>query len=271
MLTLWFIGIIVIYYLIYIVLNLLRSIKWIILASIAILFVFVGLNGFFGLVENRFFLYYFMFIVGIIIAHIYTSSAYTRIKERLKKMRSGVLLLIPLFTAILGFIAFTFLTQFCYSTFISEYGSYNLHFILESNPNFFQLASVIFRINLIIISFITFAISSFIFVFRAFRLMFSKRKIELAVSVTAYSTYNVYLFHRVFLAIFTTIMTVGLNINMREVENLYIVLLFVPFIFLFSYLIQKAYDWIWNLVSNRFKSRESSRKNSFDEKNNSFH
>ncbi len=67
--------------------------------------------------------------------------------------------------------------------------------------------------------------------------------------MTAYSTYSVYLFHRVFLAIFITIITTEYHINMTERDNLYIVLLFVPFIFLFSYLIQKGIDGLWKLAS----------------------
>ncbi len=258
MLTLWFIGIIVIYYLIYIVINLRGSIKWILPASIGILFFFVFLNWIFGLVEYRFFLYYLLFIFGMITALIFTSPEYARVKERLSKLRSEVSLLIPLLTAILGFIAFTLLTQFCYSFFISQYGSSNLHFILELNPDFFQLASAILLINLIIVSFIVFVFSLSNVIFRGFGFIDSKRKIELVVSETAYSTYSVYLFHRIFLTVFTAIMTFGLHINMLVMGNLYIVLLFVPFIFLFSYLIQKAYDWVWKLVSNRSKDRESS-------------
>ena len=256
MLTLWFIGIIVIYYLIYIVLNQFDSLKWIIPASIAILFFFVFLNWIFGLVENRFFLYYLLFIFGIITALVYTSPKYYQVKERLSKIRPPVLLLIPLFAAILGYIAFTFLSEFCYSYFISQYGTYNLHFIWELNLNFFQLAQAILLINLIIISFIIFAISLSNLIFRGFGLVFSTDKILLAVSMTAYATYAVYLFHRIFLAIFTSIMTFGLGVNMLARENLYIVLLFVPFIFLFSYLIQMAYDRGWKLISNR--SREPS-------------
>ncbi|MFW9822720.1 MAG: acyltransferase family protein [Candidatus Thorarchaeota archaeon] len=178
MLTLWFIGIIVIYYLIYVVLNLLRSIKWIIPTSIAILFFFVLLNGLFGLVENRFFLYYSLFILGIIMAHLYTSERYTRMKERLKEIRPGLRLLIPLCTAILSLIVFILLTLFCYSSFISEFGTPNLGLILELGPNFFELTSVIFQINLIIVFFLSFAISLFNFFFRASRYIFSKRKIE---------------------------------------------------------------------------------------------
>jgi len=248
MLTLWFIGIIVVYYLIFVILNSLGSIKLIIPASIAILFFFVFLSGISGLVENRFFLYYSLFILGIIAASIYTSSLYIRIKERLKSIHPVVLLLIPLCSAILGFIAFQYLTQFCFSAFISEFGSYNLYFILQMNPDFFQLTKVIFLINLIMVTFILFAIASFNFAFRTFRLIFSKRKIESAVSMTAYSTYGVYLFHRVFLVIFIAFLTNILNIDMLERENFYIVLLFVPFIFLFSYLIQKTLDWVWTLV-----------------------
>ena len=249
MLTLWFIGIIVIFYLIYVVLNSLGTIERIIPASIGILFFFVFLKEFFGLVEYRFFFYYFIFIAGIVAAHIYTSPLYNRFKERLREIPRVILLLVPLCTAILGFITFQFLTQFCFSTFISEFGNYNLHFILETNPDFFQLAAVIFLLNLVIIAFIFFAISLLNFIFRTFRLIFSKRKIESIVSEIAYSTYCVYLFHRIFLVIFTAIMTNGLNLDMRELDNYYLVLIFIPFIFLFSYLIQKALDWVWKIIS----------------------
>ena len=250
MLTLWFIGIIVIYYLIYIILNSLGSIKLIIPASVGILFFFAFLNGFFGLVEYRFFNYYFIFIAGIIAAHIYTSPLYNRFKERLREKHRVILLLIPLCTAIIGFITFHFLTQFCFFTFIPEYGNINLY---GSNPDFFQLAAIIFMTNLIIMVFIFFAISSLNFIFRTFRLIFPKRKIESIVSVITYSTYGVYLFHRVFLGIFIAILTFGLNIDMRELDNIYLVLIFIPFIFLFSYLIQKAFDRGWNRVSKHFK------------------
>ena len=253
MLTLWFIGIIVIYYLIYVVLNSLGSIKLIIPASVGIFFFFVFLNGFFGLVEYRFFFYYFVFITGIVATHMYTSPAYNRFKERLRDIPRAILLLVPLCTAILGLLSFQFLTQFAYSTFISEFGNYNLHFILETNPDFFQLAAVIFLLNLIIMAFIIFAISLLNFIFRIFRLIFSNRKIESVVSVIALSTYCVYLFHRVFLVIFTAILTDNFNLDMRELDNYYLVLIFVPFIFLFSYLIQKSFDWVFKRTSKLVK------------------
>lgn len=264
MLTLWFIGIIVIYYLIYVVLNLFESIKWIIPASIGILFFFVFLNGIFGLVEHRFFLYYLIFIFGIISALIYTSPEYRRLKERLSKIGSEIFLLIPLLGAIVGFIAFTFLTQFCYFSLISEYGTASLYIILELYPGFFQFAPAILLINLVIVSFIIFVFSLSNVIFCGFGFIDSKRKLVLAVSTAAYSTYSVYLFHRIFLTIFTAIMIFGLHINMLAAENLYIALVFVPFIFLFSYLIQKGYDQILKLVSSRSKDKELPIKNSIE-------
>ncbi|MEE9574079.1 MAG: hypothetical protein V3W20_13575, partial [Candidatus Neomarinimicrobiota bacterium] len=81
----------------------------------------------------------------------------------------------------------------------------------------------------------------------------SKRKIESIVSVIAYSTFGVYLFHRVFLGIFTFLMTNELNIDMRELDNYYLVLIFVPFIFLFSYLIQKSFEWVFKRTSKLVK------------------
>ncbi|MBY9009429.1 MAG: hypothetical protein KGD74_06155 [Candidatus Lokiarchaeota archaeon] len=148
-------------------------------------------------------------------------------------------------------LTFQFLTEFAYTSFVSEFGNYSLHFILETNPDFFQLAGIIFLINLIIMAFIIFVFSLLNFIFRTFRLIFSKRKIESIVSVVSYYTYGVYLFHRIFLVIFTAIMTTGLNIDMREQNNFYLVLIFILFIVLFSYLIQKALDWVWKLVSRR--------------------
>ncbi|MFW9927600.1 MAG: hypothetical protein ACFFDM_12685, partial [Candidatus Thorarchaeota archaeon] len=74
----------------------------------------------------------------------------------------------------------------------------------------------------------------------------------------AYSTYCVYLFHRIFLIIFDSVLIDGLNIDIFARENFYLVLLFVPFIFLFSYLIQKGSERALNLVS-RHKPREVAR------------
>jgi peptidoglycan/LPS O-acetylase OafA/YrhL len=255
MLTLWFIGIIVIYYLIFVVFGFLGSVKRIIPASLAILFFFVFLNGFFDLVELRFFLYYLMFIAGIIAAGIYTSPPYNRVKESLKKIPWPILLIIPLCTAVICLFLFLFLCQFCYSTFILDYGTFSLDFIIDMNPGFFPSALAVLLINIIMLTFITFAFSLFNFFIRTFRMIFPKRKIESIISVIAYSTLCVYLFHRIFLIIFDYILIERLNIDIFDKENFYLVVLYIPFIFLFSYLIQRASDWVLKLPS-RLKSRK---------------
>jgi hypothetical protein len=81
MLTLWFIGIIVVYYLIFLFLSYLGSLKKIIPGALVILFIFVYLNIMFGLVEYRFFYYYLFFIAGIVMANLYTSQLFSRVKE----------------------------------------------------------------------------------------------------------------------------------------------------------------------------------------------
>ncbi|MFW9801306.1 MAG: acyltransferase [Candidatus Thorarchaeota archaeon] len=250
-LTLWFIGVIVLYYVTYIILNLVCSIKRIIPVSIAVLLFFVLLNGVFGLVEYRFFLYYLMFIAGIFAAGFFASSYYDRIKERLTKIPKTASLAVPLCLAMLFYFLTGFLCQFCYNALNSRYGTSHIELILERNPGFIEIESVFLLFGLIMISFVIFALSSFNFAFRAFGLIFSKTRIESIISAIAYSTFSVYLFHRIFLIIFDFILTDVLNVNIFARDNFYLVLIFVPFIFLFSYLIQKGMDKAVNHASRR--------------------
>ena len=241
-LTLWFIGVIILYYLTYVILNLVGSIKRIIPVSVAVLFFFVMLNGVFGLVEYRFFFYYSMFIAGIAVAGFFTSPHYDGIRERLIEIPKAASLAIPLCLAVLFYFLIGFLCQFCYSTLNSRFGTVHIESILEWNSDFIELVSVFLLFDLIMISFVVFALSSFNFAFRALELKFSKSRVESIISSIAYSTYCVYLFHRIFLIIFDFVLTDGLNVDIFARENFYLVLVFVPFIFLFSYLIQKGSD-----------------------------
>jgi len=250
-LTLWFVGIIVIYYLIFIILSYTGSIKRIIPTSIVILFFFAFLNVFFGLVEYRFFYYYLIFITGIIAANIYTSPQYNRIKEKLKDRQKSIPLILALCFAVLSFVIYLLLSQLCYTTFNLEYGTTYLHVILDQQPGFIESASAILLVDLIIISYIIFTISLFHFFIGILRLLFPKEKVSSIFSIIAYSTYGVYLFHRVFLIIYTFTLTEVFQIDVFELANLYLVLLLVPFIFLFSFLIQKAADWLLKLPSRR--------------------
>jgi peptidoglycan/LPS O-acetylase OafA/YrhL len=67
LLTLWYIGLIVLYYLLYPVLVIrCRNINDIFIRSVIIFLIFAGLHVSFNIIEERFFYYYFIFITGII-------------------------------------------------------------------------------------------------------------------------------------------------------------------------------------------------------------
>jgi peptidoglycan/LPS O-acetylase OafA/YrhL len=248
MLTLWFIGIIVVYYLIFLFLSYLGSLKKIIPGALVILFIFVYLNIMFGLVEYRFFYYYLFFIAGIVMANLYTSQLFSRVKEYFNKRNK----LIPLFltgcSAVLFFFTYQFLAEFTYSTLVSEYGTFHVSFILDMNPGFIQSAILVILINLIIMSYIIFTVSLFYLFIHIFRLILPKLRLDTVFSKISYSTYCVYLFHRIFLIFYTGILTYGFNIDTFDKDNVYLVYLFVPFIFVFSYFIQKGYDLIINAI-----------------------
>jgi len=70
LLTLWYIGLILLYYLLYPVLIIRsRSLNDIFLRSIVIFLIFGGVHVFFHVIDERFFLYYFTFITGIIVSN----------------------------------------------------------------------------------------------------------------------------------------------------------------------------------------------------------
>jgi peptidoglycan/LPS O-acetylase OafA/YrhL len=69
-LTLWYIGLILLYYLLYPVLVIKsRNLNDIVLRSIFIVVIFAALHVLFNIIEVRFFYYYFVFITGIISSH----------------------------------------------------------------------------------------------------------------------------------------------------------------------------------------------------------
>ena len=259
-LTLWFIGIIVIYYLIFIVLSFSGSIYRILPISIGILFFFAFLKLFFGLMEYRFFFYYLLFILGIVAADIYTSSQYNLIKERIKRIYKLLPLILALGIAILSFLVYLSLSYGVYENFLLEFGTTHLELILDQDPGILVATIVILLVDLRIILFIIFSLSTFYFILGLLRMLFRQRNVGKIFSPIAYSTYCVYLFHRIFLGLYALILMDLLNLSVYERLDLGIVLLFVPFIFLFSYLIQKSFDWVLSLPS-KFKSKNVLEKN----------
>ena len=259
-LTLWFIGIIVVYYLIFIILSFSGSIYRILPISVAILLLFACLNIFLGLVEYRFFFYYLLFIGGILAAHIFTSAPYNKIKERIKSIHVSIPLIIALSLAFLSFFTYLALSRVVYDTFLLEFGTTHLELILDQNPGILASASVILLVDLRISLFIIFCLSFLYFIVGGLRLIIRKKDVGAIFSVIAYSTYCVYLFHRIFLGLYTLILMDLFNLNAWERLEFEIVLLFVPFIFLFCYLIQRFSDWVINLPS-KFKEKKAFEKN----------
>lgn len=229
------------------------SLKKIIPSALVILLFFVILNLYFGLVEYRFFLYYIIFIAGIIGADIYISPQFKKTKEFLINKNRFIPLILISFIAVSTLLLYFFLADFCYTTFNSQYGTQFLPLILDMQPGFFESATAVLLIDLIIITYIVFSLSLFYLLMKGLRMVFKQERISKALSLLAYSTYCVYLFHRPFIMLFSSIVTGIFNIDMFIEANFYIALLFIPFIFLISYCIQKAIDWILNWSSRRKK------------------
>ena len=253
--TLWFIGIIVIYYLIFIFLSYLGSSKKIIPASLVILAVFLFLHFNFNLVELRFFVYYLPFVLGIVIADIYTSSYYLKIKEKLMNMSKFVPPLTVLCCAILGWILYTNLAKFTYSYFLSNYGTTFLVFIIDQQITIFEFMSLILLTDFIIVAFIVFTLAMFNLIIRILSLIIDKVYIVKALSLGAYSTYAVYLFHRPFLICFNFLMLEIFNINMLYKSNFYLTFLSIPMLFLLSFLIQKTADKGILVITDKLRNK----------------
>lgn len=241
--TLWFIGIIVIYYFIFIILSSLGSIRKIILGSIAILFFFLSLNFIFGIVEYRFFTYYLIFIVGIVAADIYGSPQFDLIKESLTNKHSLIPTISIIFCVVLSGLLYITLTQFSYTTFTSIYRTTQLRIIFDQQRDFIELAIAFILVNLIILTFITFILSLFYLLIKVTCLIFNEKRVRNILSLLAYSTYSVYLFHRPFFAAFTHIMVKVLNIDVFA-RNLFLPYLIVtiPFILIIGFFIQNTVD-----------------------------
>ncbi len=240
--TLWFIGIIVIYYLVFIVFSYLETSKKIIPASLAIFFVVIFLHFNFNLIELRFFVYYLPFVLGIITADFYTSSYYLKIKEKLLNMHKLAIPAIVMCCAIIGWILYTYLARSAYIYFLRNYRTTFLSFIVDQNISEFEFVNVILITDFVIVAYIVFALSVFNLLIRAITFAVNRPYVVKAIAVVAYSTYAVYLFHRPFLIVFNTIMLEIFNIDMLSKSNFNFTFLSIPLLFILSFLIQKTFD-----------------------------
>ena len=271
-LTMWFVGIIVVYYLIFLVLSSLGSIKRIIPVSLLILFFFAFLNVFFGLIEYRFFTYYLIFILGITAAQFYDSHQYNKLKERIIRLNKFIPLILAFLISFLSLLIYLNLSQYLFNAFNSEFGTTHLPIILDQNLDIITSAAVFLLEDLLIILYLIFTISLFFFIIKGLRMLFPKRNVGIPFSLVAYSTYCVYLFHRIFLIIYVWLSARILNVDIIELlygnykdQHFALIMVYVPLIFVFCFFIQKFADWvIKSITSIKFRKNNKQIVNEID-------
>jgi peptidoglycan/LPS O-acetylase OafA/YrhL len=221
LLTLWFVGVLLLYYLLYVVIAILSyNPKYMFSAIVGLFVMFVLLRITFGIIDSRFFLYYGIFVAGILVAK-YDLLYKKAIKD------SSVFVAIALF--IVAITAVSLLTNP----------------VLSSTYSAFQGDDVpIFSISsaLAIILFDILALSFVYVVFNATRRSIPSMTPQMhkLIFLISFSTYCVYLFHRPFL----TALTLSLqHIHLTVfAEDLILIAFGLPLLFLLSYLIQSEED-----------------------------
>lgn len=207
--TLWFISLILVYYSLYPIIILLskNNRKKIVLISLVLLSFFIALRYFFNIIETRFFIYYGIFIGGII-----ASKSNTFLSN--------------LYNKYFIFLSIIILT-------ISLIIFHKLFPLHSLNPNHTIIEEItgILLLNIIM----------FFFVFSAFSLvkLFAKlfEKINFFFYSFAFSSYSIYLFHVPFLAILQKFFMGTLQIG--KIYNEIIFISFgLPALFIISYYIQ---------------------------------
>jgi peptidoglycan/LPS O-acetylase OafA/YrhL len=215
MFTLWFIGLILILYLLYPILAFPKNNKDIILISFIVFLIAFVLRVVFNIIEIRFFAYYFMFIAGMIFCR--------HPDFDIKKF-------LPLFFITLIFSVFIF--GFLQSVSVSEY-------YVSENPG--QVSFLIADTYLMLISF------NIIMVY--IMMIFSKVNIgaiKIFISSGAIASYCVYLFHWPVLALLVGVIDF-LNIQ-NPLHDLFVIIVLIPLLFYISYIIQICYNTVMDKI-----------------------
>jgi len=205
--TLWFIGLILIYYSLFIVINY-GNIRQISRILIIILFpIFIGLlSVVFKVTDLRIILYYWVFIFGIF-------SAETNFFEQ--KLWRKISPIIPIL----------FILFFLISFFVEkEYG------LMKINLGYSYIL-----INLLVLLFVLFVyqISSFI--------SLNNPSVKL-IELISYSSYCMFLFHRPLWSVMDKFLKKTLEINNFYITTSILVILGIPILIVFSYYLQRFYD-----------------------------
>ncbi|MGZ4883399.1 MAG: acyltransferase family protein [Halobacteriota archaeon] len=221
--TLWFIGVILLYYLIYpFIVRFSSGSKQLVLALLTPLLLFVVLRVAFNLIDFRFFLYYAIFFGGFL------ASKYD-IFNRYTVKRSHVAASILLFVAVLVLIAN-----------IDRF-DVQLHAYLYRG-----LDGAVAPLTIRSVLAVVFAdVLSLLFVYITFNL--SRLAVPLLNSTSreivrgvAFSSFCVYLFHRPFLVLFTE--TLNATSLAAPAKSFLVIICGVPLIFIASYALQRGWD-----------------------------
>lgn len=230
--ALWYIGVILIYYVIsYILICYAKNLKQIIMYSMFIFFSLSFLKYEFGIIHVNALLYYFVFIAGFITGFICNSESLT--SETIKSISiTSIFLVYGMFAIYLKTCSFM-KDRGINKSYVCEYG------ILSSlNNNIFKLAlinSIVLFLGLIVVGIIIYKINSYVSKLDIFKYKTSK---------VAYSAYAVYLFHIQILSIIKEVMNVIVFRN--EIADHLMLILGIPLIFIIGYQIQKKFDRLYS-------------------------
>ncbi len=221
--TLWFIGVILLFYLIYpFVVSFSSTSKRLVLALLMPLLLFVVLRVAFNLVDFRFFVYYALFFGGVL-ASIY--DVFNRYAVKTSYVVVSVLLLIGTLVLIENMGLFDAqLHAFFYSGFDTAASPLTTRTML---------AIVLADILALIFVYATFTLSRLILP----SLSSTARK---AVAGIAFSTYCAYLFHRPILVLLTDALNATHLVALQK--TVLIVICGIPLIFVVGYAIQRGWD-----------------------------
>jgi peptidoglycan/LPS O-acetylase OafA/YrhL len=211
LLTLYFIGLIVIFYLIYpFLIKFSKNVKEFLLISLIPFIIFLFLRDFFTIIDDYFFKYYFVFIAGIVFCYISSSGT----KNENTKQNVKFLLAVP---AILVF------------SLIMELKGMVLY-AAGLNSDISTIISYVL-IDIVIISFCLLQVE----IANLFFDDFSSKTKDL-IFLIAFASFAVYLFHRPILTVFYGgTLVLGIPVI---VENLIMIFIAVPLVFIISYYIQ---------------------------------
>jgi peptidoglycan/LPS O-acetylase OafA/YrhL len=218
--TIWYIGLVVIYYIVYIGMTAFGdSTKRIVIASVAMFIMFLALRETFGLFERRFFLWYFVFVAGVLFS----------------KYREGLLAYLdrPLLPNLMAAYIMLFTMYFA---FYSDHSAFGTPMYGDGGAlNVVDAGFELLLINAMIITFVLAALT-------AAKLVRDRipRNMEGAIVKFSYASYAIYLLHRPFYTLVGGVEMYVMDASMAEAW--YVMFLSVPLLFIIGYEVQSRTD-----------------------------